>query len=150
MTARTAIPHPDLPARPHELVVERVMAAPPAAIYRAWTERFDSWFAEPGVIRMNPVEGEPFFFETAYEGGRHPHYGRFLTLERDRLVKLTWVTGVDGTAGAETVVTLELAPAGTGTRLRLTHSGFYDEAAARQHEVWSVILAELDVRLSSS
>jgi uncharacterized protein YndB with AHSA1/START domain len=148
MGSTTSIPHPDLSARPHTLTVEREMAASPAAIYRAWTEEFDSWFARPGAIRMRPVEGEPFFFETAHEGGRHPHYGRFLRLEPDRLVELTWMTGAAGTAGAETVVTVELAPSGTGTHLRLTHSGFYDEAAVRQHEVWADILAGLDTRLA--
>jgi uncharacterized protein YndB with AHSA1/START domain len=145
----TSIPYPDLTTRPHELTVEREMTASPAALYRAWTEEFDSWFAQPGRIHMHPEEGVPFFFETEYEGARHPHYGRFLTLERDRLVELTWMTGTPGTAGAETVVTVTLTPTGTGTRLRLTHRGFYDEAGVEQHAVWDAILADLDERLST-
>jgi hypothetical protein len=42
---------------------------------------------------------------------------------------------------------VELAPRDGGTRLRLTHAGFYDDAAAKQHEVWGTILAMLDERL---
>jgi uncharacterized protein YndB with AHSA1/START domain len=141
---------PDLKDRPHELTVERDMNASPAAIYKAWTRDFDSWFAAPGAIRMRAQEGEPFYFETEHQGDRHPHYGRFLTLEQDELVELTWVTGANGTGGAETVVTVGLAPTDTGTRVRLTHAGFYDDAAAKRHEVWGSILAMLDERLGTA
>jgi uncharacterized protein YndB with AHSA1/START domain len=147
---RTRLARPDLSDRPHQLTVERDMKAPPAAIYRSWTEQFDSWFAAPRAIRMRAQEDEPFYFETEHEGERHPHYGRLLTLRQDELVELTWVTGMLGTEGAETVVTVELAPKGTGTRLRLTHAGFYDEASAQRHEAWHSILAMLDERLGGT
>ncbi|MFE5329999.1 SRPBCC domain-containing protein [Embleya sp. NPDC056575] len=144
----SALPRPDLSARPYGLTVERVMRAAPEVVYRAWTEGFDTWFAEPGLIRMRAVVGEPYVFVTRHESELHPHYGRFLVLEPYRLVELTWVTGAAGTAGAETVVTVELAAAveGGGTRLRLTHIGFYDQGAAERHdEAWAHhVLPHLD------
>lgn len=139
---------PDLSSRPHQCVVERAMKSSPAAIYTAWTERFDMWFAVPGAIRMRPQVDEPYFFEVVHEGARAPHYGRFLTLDPDRLVELTWINGRDGTSGAETVVRVELTAAGNGTHLRLTHAGFYDDRSAKQHEdAWPHVLAHLDERL---
>jgi uncharacterized protein YndB with AHSA1/START domain len=148
MTTRTELHRPDISDRPHKLVVEREMKASPSVVYRAWTEEFDSWFASPGEIRMRPAKDEPFYFETSHEGGRHPHYGRFVTLERDRFIELTWMTGDPGTRGAETVVSVELDPSEAGTHLRLTHAGFYDEAGVKQHEAWADILAKLDDRLA--
>ncbi len=139
---------PDTSARPHQLTVEREMLASPEVIFRAWTEQFDSWFAEPGTVLMKGEVDMPFFFETHFDGGRHPHYGRFLKLVRNELIEMTWVTGDPGTLGAETIITLELTPQNDGTLVKLTHAGFTDEKTRDGHaEAWPMALAILDERM---
>ncbi|HVW92059.1 MAG TPA: SRPBCC domain-containing protein [Devosia sp.] len=142
---------PDLTERPATTVVERQMQARPSALYHAFTEGWERWFAVPGRARIDVGVGRPFFWETKHAGRRHPHYGRFLKLVPDRQVQLTWVTGAAGTEGAETVLTVDLAPSGDGTRLRLTHAGFYQQytadltgAAWRDH-----VLPALDTKIPS-
>ena len=140
---------PDLSSRPFRLTLERSMRTAPDVLFRAWTQQIDRWFAAPGSVLMRGEVNAVFFWETQHAGKRHPHYGRFLRLEPGRLVELTWLTGPEGTKGAETVVTVELAPEGNGTRLRLTHAGFVDQESRDQHEqAWPAVLAQLDERMS--
>lgn len=141
----------------HALTLSRTSPLSATALYRAWTIGWDTWFAESASARVRAVVGEPFFFEVAqrFDDGRapvhHPHYGRFLRLEHNALVSITWITGVGGTGGAETTLTVHLdAIAGDFTRVTLTHEGFATAASRDAHEAaWPKILAHQDAALQS-
>lgn len=125
------------------------MTVAPDVVYRAWTEQFDQWFAEPGTLLMKAVVDAPYFFETHFEGQRHPHYGRFLELVPGKLIRMTWVTGNPGTLGAETVITLELTPQDGGTLAKLTQAGFSDAKARDGHQdAWPMALKMLDEKMA--
>lgn len=129
-------------------VVEGDMRQSPSRLYQAWTHGFEEWFAAPGSLQMRADVGEPFYFETEFEGMRHPHYGRFLRLVPDRLVEITWVTGERGTEGAETIVKVEFTPKGSGSHVHLEHKGFTTHEAARQHEkAWPLVFKQQEERL---
>lgn len=147
---------PDLSTRPFQFKVERIMNASADVLFQAWTKQFDRWFAAPGTLIMDGEVNTVFFFETRYkldihsEEQRAPHYGRFLRLVHNRLIEMTWVTGVGGTNGVETIVTVELEPSGSGTNLRLTHAGFLNEESKTQHEIsWPFVLEQLDHRMTA-
>jgi uncharacterized protein YndB with AHSA1/START domain len=123
---------------------QRDMRAVPAALYAAWTEGFELWFAVPGTLQTQARIDTPFFFETQHAGARHAHYGRFVRLKPDELVELTWVTAA-GTRGAETLISVQLLALPRGTRLRLTHAGFPGEVLCQRHrDVWPQVLEHLD------
>lgn len=137
---------PNISSRPHEMSLERQMTASAEQIYDAWTKDFDCWFAEPGELIMTPEVDKPWFFHNRKDWGSHPHYGRFVELEKNKLVVTTWLTGENGTDGNETIIRIELTPNDKGTFLRMTHSGFANQKSCQGHiDNWPAALDELEV-----
>ena len=136
---------PDLSSRPLRVTAERQMDIPADVLYQAWTSmQFERWLSAPGTLLMKPEVNSPFFFEILIEGERHPHYGRFLELKTNRLIKMAWVNDCVGIRGVETVVTLEFIAEGDGTLVRVTHEGLPDELSRDQHqEGWLMVLDHL-------
>ncbi|WP_343488434.1 SRPBCC domain-containing protein [Allomuricauda sp. d1] len=148
--------NPDLSNRLLELVVKKNMKSTPSTLFKAWTQEFETWFAAPGTVIMEGQVNTTFFFETEYKfeasqkAQREPHYGRFLRIKENELVELTWITGPNGTKGAETVVKVTFEPLNRGTDLTLTHSGFLDEESKNQHkEAWPEVLKQMDEKYDS-
>jgi uncharacterized protein YndB with AHSA1/START domain len=143
------ISYPDLSSRPLSLSVERVMEAPLDLLYTAWTDSFGDWFAAPESVIMKAEVNSVFYFETQFENKRHPHYGRFLKLEHNQLVEITWLS--TGTK-VETIVTVEfVSQEGESTLIKLTHAGFQDELSRDQHkEAWPFVLEQLDNRMKEA
>jgi uncharacterized protein YndB with AHSA1/START domain len=128
------------------------ISARPDEVFAAWTERFDTWFAQAGTLALVPEPGRPFFFYNRDDWGRHPHYGRFLEVRDNQLIEMTWMTGngtSEGTEGAETVLRIELVPRGEATEIRLSHSGFVSAQSLNGHEEnWPLALEILDAALT--
>ena len=123
--------------------VSRLIRAAPEEVFRAWTDpdRLKRWYGTSRQIVDPRVDGL-FFLAMEHQGRTWPHYGRYLRIERPRLVEFTWMS--EGTQGAETTVTVKLAPRDGGTQLTLEHVGVPDTELGRGHEEgWTAIVGEI-------
>ena len=83
-----------------------------------------------------------------YEDRIWPHFGRFIRIDRPRLIEHTWMS--EGTKGAESVVTVTMEPRGDETEVTLHHSGVPDHEMGRQHEEgWNWLLSALAEALAA-
>lgn len=109
---------------PSPLVIERVFAAPPDAVWRAITEveRMRQWFM-PDIPAFRAEVGFTTEFDHACEDKAWRHIWKVTEVVPGRRIAYAWTFG--GCAG-ESLATFELFPEGDEgqkTRLRLTHTG---------------------------
>ena len=71
------------------------------------------WFGVERVI-ANPVVDGLFYHAVKHEGRSWPHYGRFIRLDRGRVIEHTWMS--EATRGLESIVTITLASQGDSHR----------------------------------
>ena len=123
-----------------DVTVTRTMGAPPAEVYEAWMdpEVVAQWFA-PGPMTASVPEwdtraGGRYRVEMHDpRGATHVASGTFQDLRPNERVVFTLAW--EGQDMAETVVTIELRPAGdAGTLLTLVHSGLPTPQAREMHE----------------
>ncbi len=128
--------------------LKRTIPATPDRVYDAWLDAKSPagpWYGAARCI-LNPTVDGLFYFAVENEDGVFVHYGRFVTLERDKKIVHTWMSRP--THGYETTVTITLEPRGDATELKLRHAGLPDEESARQHEGgWDWIFSELLERM---
>lgn len=141
------------------LVLRRSFAGvTPEEMYDAWTrpELVAAWYGPEGfsntVHEMDlRVGGRYRLTMHAPDGSDYPLSGTFSVLDRPRRLGFTWrwETAPPEADSAETRVTVDIKAAGTATEIVLTHEGFADVEAVRNHETgWTGALERLARRLS--
>jgi uncharacterized protein YndB with AHSA1/START domain len=135
------------------LEVRRNIAAPPAAVYDAWTkpEILTRWFSpstDHSVIvhQAESRVGGRYRIEMRHTSGKsHIAIGEYRELERPDRLSFTWQW--EGSPMAETLVTVEFRDnARGGTELVLVHTNFATEAERDGHNAgWAGCLARLEV-----
>lgn len=144
MTTAKTRPAPDA-ADDRTLVLRRRFSAPPARVFRAWTEPSElvKWWGPGGftvpLCEMDVREGGAYRTCMRSPAGED-HYLRGVYLEITPPTRLvfTWAWEQGDTVGDETLVTVELNEVRGGTELVLTHSGFATTEARDRHNMgWS-------------
>jgi uncharacterized protein YndB with AHSA1/START domain len=141
-----------LAPRTHDIVIEEVLAHPPAKVWRALTsgELMARWLMPPSGFE--PIEGNRFTFQTTpageWDGTIRCEVLEVVAGER---FAFAWRGGHIGNEGygslLDTVVTFTLAPVDGGTRLSVVHSGFVvprNQTAYRtMSEGWRTVVGRL-------
>ncbi len=126
------------------VVAEIQIAAPPERVFHALTDEREliRWFNNAGCP-------DKFWKMDARLGGQYGYatqkgtvvvngvsefecHGEILEFDPPRLLVYTWYGNWHENKSLRTVVRWELTPDGAGTRVKVTHSGLAQEAAARK------------------
>jgi uncharacterized protein YndB with AHSA1/START domain len=134
-----------------DITVARTIPAPAEKVFDVWMDPKSPggpWYGCERVIQKPVVDGL-FHIAVKHEGRIWPHYGRFLQIDRPRLVEYTWMS--EGTKGAESTVAVTFEPRGEETQVTLRHSGIPDDEAGRMHEAgWNWVLGALADSLAAA
>jgi len=129
--------------------VARTYEAKPERVFDAWTNQASvkAWLASGEKAIVDARVDGLFYIAMPWKERLFAHYGRYLRLEKPRLIEFTWVS--EGTEGKESIVTIELVARGAATELRLSHIGLPTEESAASHKGgWSEFLDGLVERLN--
>jgi uncharacterized protein YndB with AHSA1/START domain len=142
---------------PTTVLLARRLHADPEHVFDAW---LDAAKAKKWMLAPSPADeivsasidariGGTFSFVLDRDGQEIEHLGGYVEIDRPRRLAFTWnVSGARAHSGVRkpetgSLVTLDFAPAGTGTELRLTHEGVPEEYALATEEGWSKIIQAL-------
>jgi uncharacterized protein YndB with AHSA1/START domain len=133
-----------------EISVSRAIPASPGEVFDVWLDRNSPggpWFGTERVI-INPVVDGLFYHSVRHEGRSWAHYGRFVRLDKPRIIEHTWVS--EATRGIESTVTVTLEPRGNESLLTLRHWNLPDDAMGRRHkDGWTFVVGAISERFTS-
>jgi uncharacterized protein YndB with AHSA1/START domain len=142
------------PNPPTTVLLARRIDALPERVFDAFLDpqKVATWMLatspedEIASVAIDPRVGGTFSFLVRRRGQDIDHIGGYVEIDRPRRLAFTWSAVASREApgakssGTGTLVTLDFAPAGTGTELRLTHEGVPEEHARRIEDGWSKII----------
>ncbi|HYJ52542.1 MAG TPA: SRPBCC domain-containing protein [Allosphingosinicella sp.] len=129
------------------VTVERAIAAPPEAVFDAWLDpdQAGRWlFRTPdGTLECCEIDarvGGGFRIDERRGEEIAEHYGEYVEIDRpSRLAFDFWTSFSD----ERTRVTIDIAPNGAGSRLKLTHEGVWEDWTEKTRQGWTTILGGL-------
>ena len=132
------------------LTLKRRLNAPPAKIYRAWTDaaKISRWFGpeDAEILRAETdvrVGGRFRIVFRGPDGEEHDVGGVYREVVPNQKLVFTWAWR--STPDRESLVTVALKRDGDGTLLTLLHEQFFDEAARDRHgRGWNETLDKLE------
>jgi len=133
------------------LTLTRSYPVAPEKVWRAWTDpgAMKRWFAPSDAFSVPVVEadvrvgGRYRIVMKAPDGEQHDVSGVYREVVPNRKLVFTWAWR--STPERESLVTVLLRAAGSGTELTLTHEQFFDEEARDKHQQgWIGCLGRLD------
>lgn len=133
-----------------DITVSRTIPADAEKVFDVWIDAKSPggpWFGADRVI-LNPVVDGLFYLAVKHEGRTWPHYGRFLQIERPRVVEYTWMS--EATKGVESIVTVTMEAREDQTEVTLRHAGVPDDETGHKHkDGWTWVLSALREALAS-
>jgi uncharacterized protein YndB with AHSA1/START domain len=136
------------------LRVERHFDASAERVFDAWLDPATAgkWlFTAPGgsIVRaeVDARVGGKYFLVDRRDVGDIEHVGEYLEIKRPS--RLVFTFAVPKYSPESTRVTVDIAPAGKGCKLTLTHEGVLPEWVSRTEEGWGMILGQLDTALQA-
>jgi uncharacterized protein YndB with AHSA1/START domain len=127
------------------LVVTRIIHAPCALVFRAWTdpEHMAEWFSPADVecrgFTADVKIGGAYRVHMVSKNGDHVAIGKYMEIRPNERLQFTWER--EDKAALTTMVTIDFEDLGKTTRLTLTHEGFPDQEDADDHNKgWSSMI----------
>ena len=128
-----------------DVTASRLIRGEAAEVFDVWLDPAcpgSPWHGAKKII-ANPVADGLFYWAHENSGRVFPHFGRFLRVDRGKLVEYTWMS--EGTHGLESTVSVSFEARAGGTQVTIVHRGLPDDTGGRDHERgWTHFLGALE------